>query len=210
MGCKSISIPLGCSSKGFLNFNIHWKTYSYSLQLHLGPCTENGKQQSPLLRGYTRRIFREELVICPCNTVRCWQTVTNHPLGPSLGHPDLQVLLTHWLSPPEHRLNDSLYITFLQLWKQQNLSNYSQESSSRAQSGACQGRNAEKGSAAMWCGNCPETVGCLYQTFLYDELWFLWTSLCFSTHGFRAASTQQDRLLTALLLEGLSGLQCLR
>lgn len=93
-------------------------------------------------------------------------------------------------------------------WKQQNLSSYSQESSSRAWSGAFQGQNAEEGSAAMWRGNCPETVGCLYQTFLCDELWFLWTSLCFSTHGFRAVSMQQDPLLTALLHDRLSGFLC--
>lgn len=100
----------------------------------------------------------------------------------------LQVWFIHWLFPPEHRLNDSQHTTFLQLWKQQNLSNYSQESSSRTQSGACQGWNAEEGSAAMWRGNYPETVGCLYQIYRYNEFWFLWTSLCFPTHGFRAAS----------------------
>lgn len=210
LGCKSISTPLGYSSEGFLDFNIHWAMYSYSLQPCLGPCTEKGKQQSLLLRGCTRRIFIEELILCPCNTTRHCQAVTNHPLGSSPGHPALQVLFIHWLFPPEHRLNDSQYTTFLQLWKQQNLSNYSQESSSRTQSGACQGWNAEEGSAAMWRGNYPETVGCLYQIYRYNEFWFLWTSLCFPTHGFRAASAQQDPLLTAPLHDRLCGLLCLR
>lgn len=83
--CKSISTPLGYSSKGFLGFNNHQKMYCYYWQLYLDHCLEKSKQHSPLIRGYTRRICIEELVILPLqdNETLC-QAAIKVPFGQTL------------------------------------------------------------------------------------------------------------------------------
>lgn len=52
------------------------------LQLHLDHCTVKSQQYSLLLRGYTRSICVDELVILPLqdNETLC-QTAINHPFG---------------------------------------------------------------------------------------------------------------------------------
>lgn len=97
-----------------------------------------------------------------------------------------------WISKPcsrtlpiTERLDNSLYMTFLQFQKQWNLSSYSWESSSKAQLCALW-TGCWISICSMWHERCPETVGCLYQTFLYNQLKILWTSLSFSTQGFGA------------------------
>jgi len=56
--------------------------HCYYFQLRFDHCIEKGKQHSPLLRGYTRRICIEELVILPLqDNEMLRQMAIKHPFG---------------------------------------------------------------------------------------------------------------------------------
>lgn len=211
MGCKSISISLGCSSKGFLDFNIHWKNVQLLLTATLSSLYRKGQAAEPSAQGLHEegfhRVFTHHLPLKHNRTL------------PGCAKPSPET--TPWSSWPPNSANSLAVPTRAQTeWQPIHhlppaleaatpfhlLSGILQQSTERCMPGMeCWGRIC-----TTWRGNCPETVGCLYQTFLYNELWLLWTSLCFSTHGFRAVSTQQDPLLTVLLHDRLSVFLCLR
>lgn len=78
MGCKSISAPLGHSSKGFLDFNNHWKMHCYYLQLHLDHCIEKGEQLSSSAQGLHKDLHRGTCLFALArqwDAVRLWYSI---------------------------------------------------------------------------------------------------------------------------------------